>query len=65
MSKKKKLRIAVEEQETISECLDRIEAMGYRPTARREEPLFGLDANGEPYPVKQQIVFDCVPKATE
>jgi len=62
MAKKQKMRVAVEENETISDCLDRIDAMGYRPTVRREEPIFGLDANGEPYPIRQQIIFDCKPK---
>ncbi|ASI34435.1 MULTISPECIES: NETI motif-containing protein [Exiguobacterium] len=62
MAKKQKLRVAVEENETISDCLDRIDAMGYRPTVRREEPIFGLDANEEPYPIRQQIIFDCKAK---
>jgi hypothetical protein len=65
MAKKTKLRVAVEENETIGACLDRIDAMGYCPTVRREEPIFGLDANGEPYPIRQQIVFDCKVKENE
>ncbi|WLR51090.1 NETI motif-containing protein [Bacillus tianshenii] len=59
MSKKKKYE--VKENETVSDCLDRMKADGYVPTRRMEKPVFKeVKKNGkviqEPY--RQQIIFE-------
>lgn len=46
----------VGENETITECLDRMKAAGYAAVGRKEEPLFE-EVNGEPVPVKQIVKF--------
>ncbi|MFD2655894.1 NETI motif-containing protein [Gracilibacillus thailandensis] len=45
------------ENETIDDCLDRINQEGYQPTRRVEEPIF-IEENGQPVPNGRKIVFD-------
>ncbi|GKV69813.1 NETI motif-containing protein [Sporosarcina sp. NCCP-2716] len=54
MSKRKTVWFQVEEDETISACLDRMKAEGYMPAGRREEPLFE-ERDGEYVPIRQMI----------
>ena len=68
MSKKKKMKFEVMDNETISECLDRMDREGYRPVRRMEKPIFaegkkGRNVNYEP--VKQQIIFEGALKESE
>ncbi|MFD1927723.1 NETI motif-containing protein [Sporosarcina siberiensis] len=56
MSQKKTVWFEVEENETIEECLDRMQKAGYIPTGRKEEPLF-TEVNGEKVPIRQLIKF--------
>lgn len=57
MKKKKKKRFEVNEGETISDCLERMEKLGYTPIRRIEKPIF--EKRGEDYvPVKQHIIFE-------
>ncbi|HWJ76458.1 MAG TPA: NETI motif-containing protein [Niallia sp.] len=61
MNKKKKFE--VQEDETISECLDRIKKEGYMPIKRMEKPIFKeVKINGQMSyePISQQIVFEAV-----
>lgn len=53
---KKTVWFEVGENETISECLARMENEGYSPVGRKEEPLFEMK-NGEPTPIRQIIKF--------
>ncbi|TFE01295.1 NETI motif-containing protein [Jeotgalibacillus sp. R-1-5s-1] len=50
----------VEENETISDCLDRMAAEGYTPVRRMEEPVFQEVKEGSSIkrePVRQKIRF--------
>lgn len=38
--KPKKKKFEVQEDETISDCLERMEKEGYKPTRRMQEPIF-------------------------
>lgn len=61
MAKAKKMKFEVQENETISECLDRIKAEGYVPTSRMEKPLFEevKEAGETVYkPIGRKIVFE-------
>lgn len=53
---KKTVWYEVQEKETISECLERMQKDGYMPAGRKEEPLFEMQ-NGEPKVVRQLIKF--------
>ena len=46
----------VEENESISECLDRMREQGYAAVGRKEEPLFE-EINGLPVPIRQIVKF--------
>ncbi len=46
----------VEENESITECLDRMKAQGYTAIGRKEEPLFE-EINGQPVPIRQIVKF--------
>lgn len=46
----------VEENESITECLDRMKAQGYAAVGRKEEPLFE-EINGQPVPIRQIVKF--------
>lgn len=53
---KKTVWFEVAEDETVSECLDRMKREGYLPAGRKEEPLFE-EVDGKPVPVRQMIKF--------
>ncbi|PIC57472.1 hypothetical protein CSV80_09345 [Sporosarcina sp. P12(2017)] len=53
---KQKMWFDREENETLEECLERIQSLGYTVVARREKPLF--KQVGEEYiPIRQQTQF--------
>lgn len=61
MEKKSKQKFTVEDEETISQCLDRMSQQGYSPTRRIEEPIFhevSKDGKLEKVVKKQNIVFE-------
>lgn len=65
MTKQKK-KFFVEENETIHDCLARMEREGYRPVRRLEKPVFiESKGNGESEykPVLQKIIFEGEKKA--
>ncbi|WP_175986573.1 NETI motif-containing protein [Bacillus sp. Marseille-Q1617] len=58
---KKKLLFEVQENETISDCLDRMKEAGYMPVRRMEKPVFEERKYGgktDVVPVRQTIVFE-------
>ena len=59
--KKKTVWYEVGENETISECLDRMEKEGYLVAGRKEEPLFE-ERDGMPIPVRQIVKFKGIKK---
>ena len=51
----------VEEQETIDQCLDRIQKDGYIPIKRTEKPIFKEIKEGNEFkyvPAGRQILFE-------
>ena len=52
--KKEIVWFEVAENESIGECLDRMDKLGYKIAGRKEEPLFA-EVDGQPVPVKQII----------
>lgn len=65
MKKNKKEKYQVQENETIEQCLIRIDKDGYKPIRRTEEPIFKeTTQNGKTTleVEKQQIIFQAVPK---
>lgn len=51
----------VEENETISQCLDRIQKDGYMPVKRTEKPIFKEEKEGgeiKYVPAGRRIVFE-------
>lgn len=48
----------VQENETIDQCLDRIQKAGYMPVRRIEKPIFQENKDGSYEPVGRQIVFE-------
>ncbi|MBU8906383.1 NETI motif-containing protein [Desertibacillus haloalkaliphilus] len=62
MSKKPaKQRFEVQENETIDDCLKRMQNEGYMPTRRFEQPVFKEEKkNGkiEPVYLRQKIIFE-------
>ena len=60
MSKGKKI-FEVKENETITECLERIKSQGYVPVRRTEKPIFQEVINGKEVtyePVGREIIFE-------
>lgn len=53
---KKDVWYEVEENETIEQCLERMNKDGYMPFGRKEEPVFHY-INGEPTYLCQKIKF--------
>lgn len=54
-----KKRFEVRDNETIDECLQRMQKEGYRPVRRIEKPIFKqTNAKGEPEHYKQHIIFE-------
>ncbi|ALA51798.1 NETI motif-containing protein [Shouchella clausii] len=57
--KPKKQTFEVGANETISDCLARMEREGYRPVRRIEKPVFAQkNSKAEPEYVRQRIVFE-------
>ncbi len=56
MSRKKTVWFEVEENESIEDCLKRMEAEGYVATGRKEEPIFA-EVNDQIIPVRQLVKF--------
>ncbi|MFJ7973501.1 NETI motif-containing protein [Psychrobacillus sp. NPDC096389] len=46
----------VEENESITACIERMEQQGFQIAGRKEEPIFA-EVNGQPVPVKQLIML--------
>ncbi|WLR42238.1 NETI motif-containing protein [Bacillus carboniphilus] len=61
MTKKRtKEKFYVQDNETLSDCLKRMEEQGYVPVQRMEEPIFKeVDKNGHPdiQPCGRKVVF--------
>lgn len=58
---KKKMLFEVEENETIDQCLDRIEKAGYIPIGRSEKPIFKEVQQGNKItyePTGRKIIFE-------
>ncbi|VEF49188.1 Uncharacterised protein [Bacillus freudenreichii] len=64
MSGRKK-SFSVEENETINECLARMDREGYRPVRRMEKPVFIEEKKKgkvEYKPISQKIIFEGIKK---
>ena len=46
----------VEENESITDCIERMTKAGFQITGRKEEPLFE-EINGQPVPIRQLIML--------
>lgn len=57
---KKQIWYEVQENESIEECLARMQQDGYMAIGRKEEPLFHI-INGEPTYLRQKIQFKAIP----
>jgi hypothetical protein len=58
---KSKMTFEVQENESIGECIERMEKLGYSPTRRIEKPIFKeVVNNGQTTyePVGRQIIFE-------
>jgi hypothetical protein len=58
---KKKMQFEVLENETIEDCLNRIQKAGYMPIRRTEKPIFQEVMKGSETvyePVGRQIIFE-------
>ncbi|GIN63728.1 NETI motif-containing protein [Robertmurraya siralis] len=56
-----KQRFEVQENETIDQCLDRIQKAGYIPIKREEKPVFQEKKQGTTVsyePIGRQIIFE-------
>ena len=53
---KQQIWYEVQENETIEQCLERMNKDGYMPFGRKEEPVFHL-VDGEPTYLRQKIMF--------
>jgi hypothetical protein len=56
MKQKKTMWFEVAENETIDECLKRIEREGYQVVGKKEEPIFS-EIDGKIVPARQLIKF--------
>ncbi|WP_273836004.1 NETI motif-containing protein [Guptibacillus sedimenti] len=57
--KAKKKKFEVHQNESLSDCLKRMDDEGYMPVRRREEPVFKESKGSkEPELAGQKIVFD-------
>ena len=52
--KKETVWFEVEDNESIGDCLARMDQLGYQVAGRKEEPLFA-EVDGQPVPVRQII----------
>lgn len=57
----KKQQFEVKENETIDECLKRMEEQGYIPIRRIEKPIFKEEGK-DVVPAGRQIIFEGKPK---
>lgn len=60
-----KKKFTVEENETISECLERMKREGYRPVRRIEKPVFMEEKKKgtiEYKPISQKVIFEGIKK---
>lgn len=56
-----KKRFEVQENETITDCLDRMKNEGYTPVRRIERPVFKkTEKGGKVEHAKQKVVFEAV-----
>jgi hypothetical protein len=58
---KKKMEFEVQENESITDCLERIKSAGYMPIRRTEKPIFQeVKSGGETVyePIGRQIIFE-------
>ena len=58
---KKKMQFEVQENESIEECLNRMNQLGYTPVRRMEKPIFQEIKKGKETiyePVARQIIFE-------
>lgn len=56
-----KKKFEVMENETIGECLERMNKEGYHPIKRIEKPIFKEDGNNKEskfIPIAQKIIFE-------
>ncbi|UDI79271.1 NETI motif-containing protein [Staphylococcus taiwanensis] len=51
------MKFKVNDNETISECLERMRAEGYMPVKRIEKPIYKEDKNGNIEVLRQDIQF--------
>ena len=61
MAKPKKQRFELQDNESISECLERMKREGYFPIKRTEKPIFKEVKDGSQtdyIPVGRQIIFE-------
>ena len=61
MAKPKKQRFELQDNESISECLERMKREGYFPIKRTEKPIFKEVKDGGQtnyIPVARQIIFE-------
>ncbi|WP_391117572.1 NETI motif-containing protein [Psychrobacillus sp. L3] len=54
--KKETVWFEVEENETITDCMERMSKQGFQVAGRREEPLFA-EVDGQPVPIRQIILL--------
>lgn len=62
--KKETVWFEVEENETIAECMQRMDSLGFQVAGRKEEPLFA-EVNGQPVPIKQIIMLKGIKENNE
>ncbi|GAF13509.1 hypothetical protein JCM19046_1803 [Bacillus sp. JCM 19046] len=56
--KPKKQMFEVGVNESINDCLLRMDQAGYQPVRRMEKPVFKKEGKQDPEWIKQQIVFE-------
>ncbi|WP_391204221.1 NETI motif-containing protein [Psychrobacillus sp. L4] len=54
--KKETVWFEVEENETITDCMERMGKQGFQVVGRKEEPLFA-EVDGQPVPIRQIIML--------
>ncbi|UTH12718.1 NETI motif-containing protein [Macrococcoides canis] len=51
------MKFEVQDNETITECLERMKAAGYTPVKRFQKPIFRENDKGKIEVFKEQIIF--------
>ena len=62
----KKRRYEVQDNESIAQCLERMDNEGYKPVKRIEEPIFhevNVSGKIDIQVLKQKIIFEGTPKS--